>query len=240
MKILEKQEFIQFLKKISTTLEENDIKHDIPYCHIDKIEFNMIHVIIPDVVNIFEIREIFICDSLIEKNNIIVAKIDGVLINFVKSDNVNWNYKFYYYCWNILPVLLDIMISKSFNLNYTKDGLIYNIGGHKTIISNNLKSIFEFLELKFHMITTGFPTDYVVYNYIQSSIYFNKDYYNIEEFEKYDDNFEYNKHYYVEFLTIIPNIKNEKLCEDEQLNYVESYFNVSNSILKTYKLMKKK
>jgi hypothetical protein len=43
MKLLNKQEFLVLLKEIITVLENENIKFDIPFSYINKLEFNYIN-----------------------------------------------------------------------------------------------------------------------------------------------------------------------------------------------------
>ena len=109
---MKKQEFITFLKKISTVLDKEEIKHELPYCHIDKIDFNYQVIVIPDSIQSFDIGKLFTCTSIKEKEGIIYTVIDNIAINFVKTREDEWFYTFYYYCGNVLHVLVDILAYK--------------------------------------------------------------------------------------------------------------------------------
>lgn len=224
MKTLTKQQFIPFLKNISEILDKEEIKHEVPYCHIDKIIFNHIFIIIPDYITEFDIAKYFNCIEIKEKNGIIRANIDDFLVNFVKTRDKDWTYTFYYYSWNIIPVLIDILTSKSFDLRYTRIGLKYEFKSKLLDITKNLKDIFDFLELKFHMIIKGFPTDFTMYEFIESSPFYDTKYFTMNNFKKYDPYFDFNKKYYDDFLKHKPEFSGEKKTKDEQIIYIDACF----------------
>jgi hypothetical protein len=240
MKTLHKKDFIIFLKNISDVLEKEEIKHDIPYCHIDKTTFNHIHIIIPEHIAVFDIGKLFNCTTIKEKTGIISAVIDDFDVKFVKTKESDWYYTFYYYCWNVLSVLVDILAYKSFNLRYTRTGLKYQYCEKLIDISNNMRDIFDFLELPFYMINNGFPTDYTIYSFIESSIYFDIEYFNMSEFAGKDPIFELNKKYYVDFLEHITEKTNvEKKQIDEQISLIDAYFSESKFLEKLSRIQLK-
>ena len=108
---MKKEEFIPFLKSISDKLETEEIEHEIPFCHIDKRDFNYIILIIADHITTFDIGELFNCGQIKEKEGIIRTTIDDFPVHFVKASQKYWYYSLWYYSWNILPVLVDILAS---------------------------------------------------------------------------------------------------------------------------------
>lgn len=236
---LSKNDFIKFLKNISVTLEKEEIQHELPFCHIDKQEFNHMYIIIPDHITSFDIGKIFTCTTIKEKEGIIYTVIDNFLVNFVKTNQNDWYYTFWYYCWNVLPVLVDILAYSSHSLRYTRTGLKYEYNEKMIDISKNMKDIFEFLELKFHMISSGFPTDYIIFEFIESSPYFDTNFFTLEIFEKFDKNFNLNRKYYEDFINHKPEISGEQKTIDEQIVYIDSYFPGANLLEKLSKLQAK-
>ena len=115
MKTLIKLQFVPFLKRISETLDKEEIQHEITYCFIDKNLFNNITFIIPDHIQSYDITRLFQCEYIKEKEGIITTIIDGILIDFVKTKNTDWFYTFFYYNWDIIHVLIDILAYHSFN-----------------------------------------------------------------------------------------------------------------------------
>jgi len=239
MKTLAKIQFLPFLKKISETLDKEEINHDIPFCHIDKMLFNQITIIIPDHIQSYNISELFQCEYIKEKEGIIKTIIDGIAIDFVKTKSEDWFYTFYYYCWDILHVLVDIMLSKNFNLRYTRTGVKYNYKDKVIHVSKNMQEIFEFLDIPFHMINNGFPTDFVIFEFIESSPYFDSKHFTMENFEFYDPNFNLNKLYYENLLKHIPEVSIENFLEDEQIFLIDVYFKDSKFLERLSKIQAK-
>jgi len=240
MKTLHKKDFITFLKKISEELDKEEINHDIPYCHIDKIDFNHIYIIIPEHIAVFDIGKLFNCSTIKEKNGIISAVIDEFDVKFVKTKKSDWYYTFFYYCWNTLNVFVDTLAHKSFNLRYTRTGLKYQYGEKMIDISNNMRDIFDFLELPFYMVNNGFPTDYTIYSFIESSIHFDNGYFKMSEFAEKDPIFELNKKYYDDFLEHMPEKKNtEKKSIEEQISLIDAYFSESKFLEKLSRIQLK-
>lgn len=236
---LSKNDFIKLLKNISVTLEKEEIQYELPFCHMDKQEFNHIYIIIPDHITSFDIGKIFTCTTIKEKEGIIYTVIDNFLVNFVKTSQNDWYYTFWYYCWNVLPILVDILAYSSHGLRYTRTGLKYEYNDKMIDISKNMKDIFEFLELKFHMISSGFPTDYTIFEFIESSPYFDTNFFTLEIFKKFDKNFNLNRKYYENFINHKPEISGEQKTIDEQIVYIDSYFPGANLLEKLSKLQAK-
>jgi len=224
MKTLAKIQFIPFLKKISDTLDKEEIQHDIPFCHIDKNIFNNITIIIPDHIQSYDISKLFQCEMIKEKEGVITTIIDGFLVDFVKVRHEEWFYAFFYYSWDITHVLIDILANKTFGLRYTRTGLKYQYGDKLIPITINMKDILDFLELPFHMINNGFPTEMSMHNFIFSSQLFDSEYYNMEEFVNFDKNFNFNKLYYENFIQNKPDISGDKYSFEEQILMLDSYF----------------
>lgn len=224
-----KKEFIIFLKKISNILDKEEIEHEIPYCHIDKSEFNHVFIVVPDNLTKFDIVNYFNCIDIKENNEIIEANIEDFIVFFVKTIKQDWAYTFYYYSWNIIPVLIDILSKESFDLRYTVSGLKYEYKSKKIDITKNMADIFDFLELNFSMIIKGFTSDFMIYSYIKSSLFYDSKYFTMENFKKYDLYFEFNKKYYEDFIKYnISECYCEQQTTDEKINYIDASFPKSN------------
>ena len=230
---INKKEFLPFLKSISDSLDKSNIQHDIPFCHIDKMTFNHIYIIIPDVVTLEDIEKNITLIHLKEINNIIYTKIDDFSVNFVKTSQELWNYTFHYYCWNILPNLIDVLVSY-FNMSYTKNGLKYIYKDKEIFLSKNLKDIFNFFNLNINFITLGFPTPYTIFEFIQSSIYFQSSLFIKDKFKENDKMYEYNKQYYKDFIKYKTDIDAEYKGEEDKLVLIDAYFKESHFIEKLY------
>jgi hypothetical protein len=233
---LNKKNFLITLKNISNILDKKEIKHDLPFCHIDKQIFNHMFIIIPDYVTVFDIADYFNCVGIKEKNGIIRTIIDDIVINFVKTRENEWNYTFYYYSWNIIHTFVDILMSKSFNLRYTRKGLIYLYKEKYINVSINMKNIIEFLDLKLHPIMNGFPSENSIFKFIESSPYYDTNYFTLENFKKYDPDYDLNEQYYINFLKNKSKYVGEKKTLNEQLNYIDIIFPNSKFIEKISKI----
>lgn len=236
MKTLNKQDFVKFLKIISVTLDKADIKHEIPFCHIDKMEWNYINIIIPDFISDFDLMKILNVNQAKEKNGIIYTIVDDFDVRFIKSNEKVWSYSLYYYSWDIIHILINILTDQ-FSMIYTKTGLYYKYGEDKNILlSTNLKDVFDFLDLPFHMITNGFPTEYVMYNFIESSTYFNADDFTLEKFKEIDNYYEHNIKYYENLIAHKPDIEIIKATIEEQIAIIDAFFPESNFVKKLTKI----
>lgn len=238
-KIITKIDFIKFLKTITSELDKEEIKYDIPFCHINKPDFNHIHIIIPDHIPVFDINRIFNCATIKEDAGIITSIINDFKVIFIKSSEQEWNLNFYYYSWNVLPIFIDMIFYNSFNVRYSRTGLIYEYKDKKINISKNLSDIFEFINLPLHMIINGFPTEFIIFNYIYSSDYFDSQYFTMNNFKKFDPNFELNESYYKEFIKYMPEIKYDKKPIDEQIVLLDAWFQKSKFLEKISRIQLK-
>ncbi|MCK9416103.1 hypothetical protein M0Q97_05530 [Candidatus Dojkabacteria bacterium] len=238
-KTIAKIDFIKFLKTITSELDKEEIKYDIPFCHINKPDFNHIYIIIPDHIPVFDINRIFNCTTIKEDAGIITSMINDFNVIFIKSSEQDWNLNFYYYSWNVLHILIDMIFYNSFNVRYNRIGLIYEYKDKKINISKNLSDIFEFINLPLHMVINGFPTEYIIFNYIYSSDYFDSQYFTINNFKKFDPNFELNESYYKEFIKYMPEIKYDKKPIDEQIVLLDAWFQKSKLLEKISRIQLK-
>ena len=237
MKTLKKEEFITFLKTISDKLDDEEINHEIPFCHIDKEEFNYINIIIPDHILATDINDLFNCSDAKEKKGIVSTLIGDFRVNFIKTNSKDWYFVFWYYSWNVLPILLDVLAS-SYGLRYTRFGLKYEVGNIN--ITKNIKLFCDFFEIPFHMISNGFPSHNNIFSYVESSPMFESDMFNMKKFEEYDINFKYNKQYYENFLQHKPESKGDQKNLEEQIELIDSFFIGENFLEKISKVFLKK
>lgn len=234
MKTLHKQEFLSFLKIISSALEKEEIKFDIPFVHINKTTFNHIYILVQDTISSFDITNMFNTQQVREKNGIIYSIIDDFAVNFVKTDQKLWGYTFYYYCWNVLPYFIDCLYKK-FDCSYTRFNLKYIYSDKQIDISANLQYILEFIDLKLSNIDMGFYSHIDIYKYILNSIHYESNNMTIDNFKNSDPMFEYNKEYYEEFIN---NYRIDVSCEsvDDAPMLIDNYFN-SNLINKLSRII---
>jgi len=235
MKILEKKEFIKFLKIISINLDKAEIKHEIPFCHIDKVEWNYINIIIPDIITQYDLVKILNMGETHEKYSIIYAKINDFDVRFIKTPEKLWSYTHYYYSWDILHVLMNVLV-KTFKMSYDRTGLYYAYKDKKIKLTTNLKNIFGFFDLPFHLITNGFPTDYTIFSFIESSTYFNTKDFNMDVFKKLDYYFINNQKYYENFLEHMPGVEITEMSIEEMVVNIDAYFPESNFLEKLSKI----
>ena len=235
MKTLEKQEFIKFLKIISTTLDKADIKHEIPFCHIDKQNWNYINIIIPDFISDFDLIKILNINESKTSSNIIYTKINGFDVRFIKSSEQLWHYSLYFYSWDVLHVLMNVL-TKKFSMEYNRNGLYYLYGKKKILLTTNLKDIFDFFELPFHMITNGFATDYVMFSFIETANYFNSNDFNLKTFKNLDHYYDNNLNYYNDFIKHMPDLETPSLSIEEQIALIDAFFSNANFFQKLTRL----
>jgi len=227
LKTLQKKEFVKFLKIISHALDTAEIKHDIPFCHIDKETWNYINIIIPDFISTYDLMKILNTNQIKEKKAIIYATIDDFDVRFIKTSENLWQYTFYFYAWDIIHILMNVLTSR-FSMSYTRTGLYYNYGDKQIFLTKNLQDIFEYFDLPFHMITKGFATDFVMFSFIEAAKYFNSNSFNHKKFSELDKYYENNKKYYEEFLEHMPTLENELDSMEEQIAYIDAYFPKAN------------
>jgi len=238
MKTLEKKEFVKYLKIISTTLDRADIKHEIPFCHIDKQSWNYINIIIPDFISDFDLVKVLNTGQTKTKAGVIYTTIDDFDVRFIKSSEQLWSYSLYFYAWDTLHILMNVL-TKRYSMSYTKSGLYYNYGGKNILLTTNLKDIFEFFDLPFHMITNGFATDYVMFSFIEAATHFNSSDFTLEVFKDLDYYYENNLNYYNEFIKHKPNLEIDELSVEEQIGVLDAFFPNSNFFQKLTRIQLK-
>lgn len=238
MKTLEKKEFVKFLKIISHNLNQAEIKHEIPFCHIDKQTWNYINIIIPDFITTYDITKILNTNNIKEKSGIIYTVIDDFDVRFIKSSEDLWSYSFYFYAWDTLHILMNVLTSR-YSMSYTRTGLYYNYGQKKIFLTKNLKDVFDFFDLPFHMITNGFATDYVMFSYIETAKYFNSEDFTLDKLKKLDYYFDNNKDYYDDFIKHIPEIVHELDPLEDQIGLIDAFFHDSNFFQKLTRIQLK-
>jgi hypothetical protein len=173
-----------------------------------------------------------------EKEGIIYTKINDFDVKFIKTSDKLWSYTHYYYSWDILHILMNILV-KTFNFSYERTGLYYLYGKKKIKITTNLKDIFDFFELPFQMITNGFPTDYVMFSFIESSPFFESKTFNLDNFKKYDNYYENNINYYKDFIKHKPDVEITKITIKDQIALIDAYFPKSDFFQKLTKIQLK-
>ena len=227
MKTLNKEEFVKFLKIISITLDKAKIKHEIPFCHIDKQEWKNITIIIPDIITDFDLIKILNITESTVKNAIMYTKMDDFDVRFIKASDKLWSYTHYYYSWDILNILMHVL-AKKYSMSYDRTGLYYKYADRKILITTNLQDIFEFFDLPFHLITNGFATDYVIFSFIEAATYFDSESFTLDNFKKIDYYYENNKQYYINFIDHKPNLFVNEIPHEEQIGTIDAFFPKAN------------
>jgi len=200
---MQKDKLLKLLKNVIDILEKNNITYEIPYVHILKHEFNHIKIIISDEYNHSDLINIFeSCKNNVTKDytKIIYNDIDVI---FIFANKEIFNYTFYYYCWDMMSVLINYYANEM-GMNYNDNGLFYN----NNLISTNLQKILLFFDLNKNAYVKGFFDPSLIFGYITMSSYFNPHIYSLEKFKKLDIFYEYNKTHYVNFLEYIKIFKN--------------------------------
>jgi len=245
---MQKKEFLSLLKEVVDVLDKEKIKYDIPYVHLDKTEYEYINILITDNIDVFELNKLFVFGKSHEENYIVYTLYKEFPINFIRTNIDEWSYVFYYYCWNILPVLVD-SICRKFNMTYTRRGLYYLHGERSILISNNLKNIFGFLEMNFNMLIPneinkdyvvankkvssdvlhrypGFLNEAYIYLFVLESPYFDHNSFTIDNFRNFDPMFKYNIKYYDNFLGhYCPPLSFVSIEDQGFIEMIDNFFN---------------
>ena len=228
---MNKSDFLPYLKNIVTELENNNVTYEIPFCYINKNDFNHINIIVSNEVSAKELAFYF-TDFKFEKesNNIIFSKIENFPVNFIRTENENIKYAFYHYNWNVLNVFIQCLTSK-FELKYTNTGLY---GLHNILISRNLMDICDFLGLNFKMYNVGFLNEFLIYAYITNSHFYSSKYFTISNFKQFDPFYEFNKTYYDNFITHMKSYKDNVDDISDTVEFVDGMFPDSGYMKKFY------
>ena len=178
MRTLDIENMLRLLKEVSEKLEENDIKYDIPYVYKNKIDFDFMKIIIPMDLDVSQLSELF-GTEYVDGSKFIELYYKEFKFIFIRVPLDEFAPQFFYYSWDILPTLLNVILNK-FNLFYEPSGLRY-IDKHRNFqVTNNIKFILEFLDMNFDIYKGGFFDFYSEVTYITTSIYYNN-----EIFEEY-------------------------------------------------------
>jgi len=185
-RILDKSEFLILLKDIVDKLESSSIRYEIPFTHKDKTVFDSIKIIVPQEINVTELEQLFSSNQYELKGRFIDFYYKDFRIVFIKAVETEFFITFFYYSWDILPTLMNVMFNKM-GLDLTPSGLRY-IGSSKSfMVSSNIKYIIEFLDLDFDFyMKYGFRTIFDQVSFITTSSYFNQNIFKEYELNKND------------------------------------------------------
>lgn len=195
---MKKDDFLPILKEVYDKLTNNNIDCEIPYTNVNKQEFEHIIITLSNKYFENEIISIFKSYDYTNEDNRIIIPYKGIDVIFIFTNKETLNYSFYYYCWDILSTLINVYAHKM-NLKFREDGLYYKDSN----ISNNLVDNLLFFDLNKDLYFKGFLDITSIYGFITMSSYFNPHIFSMEEFEKLDPLFKYNKKYYVDFLKYV-------------------------------------
>lgn len=145
---LEKPEFIKLLKEVSDKLTEKEIRNEIPFVHKDATVFDHIKILIPQETDATLLENIFKSNQYEIANKFIDFYYKDFRFIFIRTAETEFFPTFFYYSWDIVPTLLNVMLNKM-GLNLIPSGLQYVAGKKSIFVSNNIKLILEFLGLSF-------------------------------------------------------------------------------------------
>jgi hypothetical protein len=185
-RLLNKSEFLVLLKDIVDKLESGSIRYEIPFTYKDKKAFDSIKIIVSQEIDIAELEKLFSSNQYESKGRFIDFYYKDFRIIFIRAVESEFFITFFYYSWDILPTLMNVMFNKM-GLDLTPSGLRY-IGSSKSfIVSSNIKLIIEFLDLDFDFyMKHGFRTIFDQASFITTSSYFNQDIFKDYELNKND------------------------------------------------------
>lgn len=172
-RILEKTEFISLLKEVSVKLDSNGIRNEIPFVFKNKETYDFIKILIPQETDVTKLEEIFKSGEYQSIKKYIDFYYKDFRFIFIRTPEIEFFPTFFYYSWDILPTLMNVMLNKM-GLDLIPSGLRY-VAGEKSInVSNNIKFILEYLDLDFdNYMKKGFKTLFDEVSFITTSPYFN-------------------------------------------------------------------
>ncbi len=251
-RILEKAEFIILLKDIVNKLDKNNIRNEIPFVYKNKMTYDFIKIIIPEEINEVILEDIFKSNEYSVKDEFIDFYYKDFRIVFIRTPESSFFASFFYYSWDIMSTLMNIMLNK-FGLNLTPIGLKYSNCNNPFLISSNIKNVFEFLELNFNDYlsgsfnngvkkinivnkkgdiieaeglnygNTGFNSLEDEIKYISTSYYFNINIFKNFELDKNDFFYFEKKPYYDYIQNILKMVNNEDIYEYEYVDNLDDY-----------------
>lgn len=170
---LDKSEFIPLLKEVSTKLDEKGIRNEIPFVHKDKKIYEFIKILIPQETDATLLEEMFGNQYQISQNRFIDLYYKDFRFVFIRTAESEFFPTFFYYSWDIIPTLLNVMLNKM-GLDLVPGGLRYIAGEKSFMVSNNIKYILEYLDLDFNeYMKKGFNSLFDEVSFVSTSQYFN-------------------------------------------------------------------
>lgn len=199
---LKKDEFLVLLKEVNDKLEKQNIRVEIPFVYRSKNEFDHIKLLIPDNILSDNLIDVLKIGEFTQTSKYIDYYYKDFRLIFIKTSDDDFLSSFFYYSWDILPTLMNVIFNKM-GLDLTPSGLKYVAIKNPLLVSNNIKLILEFLGLDFYYYMNsgtnkkdGFNTLFDEVSYITTSPFFNskifknyvlndKDYFYFEKVEQY-------------------------------------------------------
>jgi len=170
---LDKPEFIKLLKEVSTKLDERQIRNEIPFVYKDKKTYDFIKILIPHETDTTILEDIFKTGDYQSNGKFIDFNYKDFRFIFIRTPEADFFPTFFYYSWDILPTLMNVMLNKM-GMNLDSTGLKYVAVENAFNISNNIKFILEYLDLDFEtFMRKGFRTVFDEVSFITTSSYFN-------------------------------------------------------------------
>ena len=161
------------LVHIDYKLRYNDINFEIPFVYKDKQDFDHIKVIVPNYFSPQQLCEMIEGDQYKVYKEFVEVIYKDFRIIFILTTENNISMAFWYYSWDILPTLMNVLFEK-FGLRLDKDGLKYSDHGN-FLLSTKIDEIIEFLGLNFKQYKRGFFTLDNEINFLMNSPSFNAD-----------------------------------------------------------------
>lgn len=224
-----------FLKNIlihvDYRLRSNDIIFEIPFVYKDKKDFTHLKVIVPNYLSPQQLCEIIQADEYKVNKEFVEVIYKDFRIVFILTPENDIPITFWYYSWDILPILMNILFEQ-FGLRLDKNGLKYAHRGN-FLLSTKIDEIIEFLGLNFKQYKNGFFTLENEINFLMNSPSFNADLFFNYELNSKDYFYKENLELFKKSLELFEPFKeapgNFKFSEnkDEYLPFIVSYFHES-------------
>lgn len=234
---MNRTEFLQKLKEVTTILESNEILYDVIFDYRNKKEFKNIKLLINDYIDINMLTDLFgTLDKV--KDNFIQINYSDIKLVFIKANNDNWLNAFYYYSGEIISDCINKMANEM-GMSYTNTGLYYTNTATPILVTNIVFDIINFFELKSTSLLTGFDDINYIHAFIINSSYFNANIFSLADIKTTDFLYEEKIENYKTFLDIIEPFKSntnsnyEYQSKEEYIDLIDLYFPESN-LLKKY------
>lgn len=236
------KEVPDFLKSILVhidyKLRTNDVNFEIPFVYKNKKDFDHLKVIVPNYFTPQQLCEIIEGDEFKGSKDFVDVIYKNFRIVFILVPENSIPITFWYYSWDILPILMSILFDK-FGLSLTKDGLKLKSKGN-FLLSTKIDEIVEFLGLNFKQYRNGFFTLENEVNFLMNSPSFNADLFFDYVLDPKDYFYKENLELYKKCLEIFEPFKgapgNFKFAEntDEYLPFIVEYFQESGIMEKLF------